>query len=141
LPAARIDDPDPVPGIVTARRIVLVAVLGAALFAGSYGVGRAREAEPAPKPQPRTAKSRTSVPTIGNLGKAAGLPRMARRPRRKAAPTPVVRAAEPEPKPEARPEPVQPVQPAPEPAPVRRPAPVPSPTPSPSPGGGFDDSG
>ena len=122
---------------MTAKRALLVLVAGVALFAGSYGVGRAGEADP--EPLPALAKPTTAVPAIGTLGEARPLPGMARRPRRKRAPAP-----SPAPAPAAQaPEPqtAQPVQRAPTPTPTPAPSPRPAPTPAPSPGGGFDDSG
>ena len=58
------------PGLVTPRRALLAVALGLALFAGSYGVGRAGEGD---GPERSSSTPPAAVPEIGNLG-----PRQAR---------------------------------------------------------------
>ena len=124
---------------MTPRGTVLTLVLGVALFAGSYGVGRAA-GEGGKSESPPAA----TVPEIGGLEAAKPLPRLVERAPRQAAPEPppaVATEPEPDPQPEAAPAPVEPVTPTPAPTPEPEPAPAPTPAP-PAPGGdGFDDSG
>ena len=124
------------PAIMT-RRAALSVLFAVAIFATSFGVGRAGQSEPEPS-APRVAEP----PAIEGLSTPRAVPPLARAPRRKRKAAPK-RAPASVSKPAPRPEPAVSPEPAPVPAPAPLPAPAPrpAPKPSPAPGPGFDDSG